>query len=123
VCCCVITITVQPASSWRRSRQIAQKRPVLCQLFNRRSRYRVRLVRGSQLHVHAGGHRSLHQWGAAALQVHRDALADVAFGPADVVAGVLVGGLEVQDVDRARDVVAEAELLWVLTDGWHGAPD
>jgi hypothetical protein len=31
--------------------------------------------------------------------MHGDPLADVAFGPADVVAGVLVGGLEVQDVD------------------------
>jgi len=36
---------------------------------------------------------------------------DLALGPADVVAGVLVGGVEVQHVDGAGHVVSEAELL------------
>jgi hypothetical protein len=42
--------------------------------------------------------------------MHRDALCDLPCGPADVVPGVAVWRLDVQDVDGARDVVPEAEL-------------
>jgi hypothetical protein len=46
-------------------------------------------VRGSRPQVDTGRHRRTHQRRATALQMHRDALADVALGPADVMAGGL----------------------------------
>jgi hypothetical protein len=51
-----------------------------------------------ELDADAGVDGSADQWGAGAVQVGVDARLDVAGGPADVVAGVAVGGVEVQDV-------------------------
>ena len=77
------------------------------------------LIGGSELHVDARLDGGAHERRAAALQMHREPVGDLARGPADVMSGVLVGRVEVQDVDGALDVVPEAELL--LRTGRHDA--
>jgi hypothetical protein len=100
-------------------RQMAQNWLVLWRRLRRRWRWRVPGVGGCDLDLGAGADGCADERGAAALQVDCESCCDVVCGPADVVAGVLVGGFEMQDVDGAGDAVPEAELLlmWVERHG------
>src|SRR4051812_39801910 len=70
-------------------------------------------------HVDTDGHGRTDQRRATALQMHRHPLCDVALRPADVMAGVPVRRVEMQDIDGAQHVVPETEP--VLQRTGHGA--